>query len=110
MRVIPGSHLGGGFHDNYVATDMSVQTFHAEIPDVDEDQAVDFELARGEFSMHDGRIVHGAKPNTSAIRRTGYTMRYLPATVRVMDVEQNRGWQIWLARGQGAPGNSYVNA
>ena len=54
--------------------------------------------------------MHGAKPNISAIRRTGYTMRYLPATVRVMDVEQNRGWQIWLARGQGAPGNTYVNA
>jgi ectoine hydroxylase-related dioxygenase (phytanoyl-CoA dioxygenase family) len=110
MRVIPGSHLGGGFHDNYVPTDMSVQTFHAEIPDVEEDQAVDFELERGEFSLHDGRIVHGAKPNISAIRRTGYTMRYLPATVQVMDVEQNRGWQIWLARGQGAPGNTYVNA
>ena len=45
MRVIPGSHLQGGFHDNYVPTDMTVQTFHAEIPDVDESQAVDFELA-----------------------------------------------------------------
>ena len=110
MRVIPGSHLEGGFHDNYVPTDMSVQTFHAEIPDVEEDLAVDFELARGEFSLHDGRIVHGAKPNTSAVRRTGYTMRYLPATVQVQDVEQNAGWQIWLARGQGAPGNVYVNA
>ena len=110
MRVIPGSHLGGGFHDNYVPTDMSVQTFHAEIPDVDESQAVDFELERGQFSMHDGRIVHGAKPNTSAIRRTGYTMRYLPATVEVRDVEQNRGWHIWLARGHGAAGNTYVNA
>jgi ectoine hydroxylase-related dioxygenase (phytanoyl-CoA dioxygenase family) len=110
MRVIPGSHLGGGFHDNYVPTDMSVQTFHAEIPDVDESQAVDFELERGEFSLHDGRIVHGAKPNTSPTRRTGYTMRYLPATVKVMDVEQNRGWHIWLARGRGAAGNTYVNA
>lgn len=110
MRVIPGSHLGGGFHDNYVATDMSVQTFHAEIPDVDEAQAVDFELQRGEFSLHDGRIVHGAKPNHSSVRRTGYTMRYLPATVQVRDVEQNRGWQIWLARGRGAAGNTYVNA
>ena len=110
MRVIPGSHLQGGFHDNYVPTDMSVQTFHAEIPDVAEEEAVDFELQRGEFSLHDGRIVHGAKANTSPVRRTGYTMRYLPATVSVMDVEQNRGWHIWLARGQGAPGNVYVNA
>jgi hypothetical protein len=43
--------------------------------DVDESQAVDFERERREFSLHDGCIVHGAKPNTSPIRRTGYTMR-----------------------------------
>jgi hypothetical protein len=110
MRVVPGSHLEGGFHDNYVPTDMSVQTFHAEIPDVDESTAVDFELERGEFSMHDGRIVHGAKPNTSAVRRTGYTMRYFPASVRVLPVEQNAGWKIWLARGKDSAGNTYQNA
>jgi hypothetical protein len=110
MRVVPGSHLEGGFHDNYVPTDMSVQTFHAEIPDVDESKAVDFELERGEFSMHDGRIVHGAKPNTSPVRRTGYTMRYFPASVRVLPVEQNAGWKIWLARGKDSAGNTYENA
>jgi hypothetical protein len=110
MRVVPGSHLEGGFHDNYVPTDMTAQTFHAEIPDVDESKAVDFELERGEFSMHDGRIVHGAKPNTSPVRRTGYTMRYFPASVRVMPVEQNVGWKVWLARGKDSAGNTYENA
>jgi ectoine hydroxylase-related dioxygenase (phytanoyl-CoA dioxygenase family) len=107
MRVIPGSHLSGGFSENYVPTDMTVQTFHAEITGVDEGQAVDFELARGEFSLHDGRITHGAKPNTSDVRRTGYTMRYFPASVRVLDVEQNAGWKIWLARGEDTAGNTY---
>lgn len=107
MRVIPGSHLEGGFSENYVPTDMSVQTFHAEIADVREEDAVDFELARGEFSMHDGRIIHGAKANTSEVRRTGYTMRYLPASVRVLPVEQNAGWKIWLARGTDTAGNTY---
>lgn len=110
MRVVPGTHLAGGFHDNYVPTDMSEQTFHAEIPDVDESLAVDFELERGQFSVHDGRIVHGAKPNTSPVRRTGYTMRYFPASVRVMPVEQNEGWKVWLARGRDSAGNTYVNA
>jgi hypothetical protein len=109
MRVIPGSHLDGGFSQNYVPTDMSTQTFHAEIADVDESKAVDFELARGEFSMHDGRIVHGAKPNTSPMRRTGYTMRYFPASVRMLPVELNEGWKIWLARGRDLAGNTYVN-
>jgi hypothetical protein len=107
MRVIPGSHLAGGFSDNYVPTDMSVQTFHAEIVGVEEDRAVDFELARGEFSLHDGRIIHGAKPNTSDVRRTGYTMRYFPASVKVLEVEQNEGWKIWLARGTDTAGNTY---
>nr|WP_294694240.1 phytanoyl-CoA dioxygenase family protein [uncultured Friedmanniella sp.] len=109
MRVIPGSHLDGGFHDNYVPTDQSVQTFHAEIPDVNEDQAVYFELERGQFSLHDGRIVHGAEPNRSPVRRTGYTMRYFPASVKMMPVEQNVGWKIWLARGEDRAGNTYQN-
>ena len=53
--------------------------------------------------------MHGAKPNTSDIRRTGYTMRYFPASVKMMPVEQNEGWRIWLARGQDQAGNSYAN-
>ncbi len=109
MRVIPGTHLDGGFHDNYVPTDMTVQTFHAEIPDVDEDRAVYFELERGQFSLHDGRIVHGAAANTSPVRRTGYTMRYFPASVTMMPVEANAGWKIWLARGEDSAGNTYEN-
>jgi ectoine hydroxylase-related dioxygenase (phytanoyl-CoA dioxygenase family) len=109
MRVIPGSHLNGGFSEGYVPTDMSVQTFHAQLSGVDESRAVDFELQRGEFSLHDGRIVHGAKPNTSSIRRTGYTMRYFPASVQVLPVEQNAGWKIWLARGEDTAGNTYEN-
>jgi len=109
MRVIPGSHLQGGFHDNYVATDMTVQTFHAEIPDVDESLAVDFELRRGEFSLHDGRIVHGAKPNTSAIRRTGYTMRYFPTSSKVFTETLRPQHKLWLARGEDLAGNEFVN-
>jgi hypothetical protein len=110
MRVIPGTHLNGGFSDNYVPTDMSVQTFHAEISDVAEDKAVYFELAPGESSLHDGRIVHGAAANTGSVRRTGYTMRYFPASVKVLPVEKNAGWKIWLARGEDRAGNTYVNA
>jgi ectoine hydroxylase-related dioxygenase (phytanoyl-CoA dioxygenase family) len=110
MRVIPGSHLKGGFSKNYVPTDMTKQTFHAEIAEVDESAAVDFELQRGQFSMHDGRIMHGAKPNTSPVRRTGYTMRYFPSSVRMQKVPQNEGWKIWLARGRDLAGNEYANS
>jgi ectoine hydroxylase-related dioxygenase (phytanoyl-CoA dioxygenase family) len=109
MRVIPGTHLDGGFSDNYEPTDITEQTFHAGLAGVDEDQAVYFELKRGEFSMHDGRIVHGAAANTSDIRRTGYTMRYFPSSVKMQDVPQNEGWKIWLARGRDLAGNDYAN-
>ena len=109
MRVIPGSHLNGGFSDNYVPADLSRQTFHAQLADVDESTAVAFELARGEFSMHDGRIVHGAKANTSPVRRTGYTMRYFPSSVKMQPIPLNEGWKIWLARGEDLAGNDYAN-
>ena len=108
MRVIPGTHENGGFSE-YQPTDMTTQTFHAEITHVDEDKAVYFELQPGEFSLHDGRIVHGATANTSPIRRTGYTMRYFPASVKVLPVEKNDGWKIWLARGEDFAGNTYEN-
>ena len=109
MRVIPGTHEFGGFSE-YRPTDMTKQTFHAEIVKVDEDSAVYFELERGECSLHDGRIVHGATANTSPIRRTGYTMRYFPASVKVLPVEANEGWKLWLARGKDTAGNTYENA
>ena len=67
---------------------------------MDEDKAVYFELERGQSSLHDGRIIHGAKPNTSSVRRTGYTMRYFPASVKVLPVEQNAGGRSgWPAGG-----------
>lgn len=107
MRVIPGTHDNG--FSEYRLVDKKDQTFHAEIIDVDESKAVYFELERGECSLHDARIVHGAEPNRSPIRRTGYTMRYFPASVKVLPVEQNAGWKLWLARGKDTAGNTYEN-
>lgn len=47
--------------------------------DVDESLAVDLCLAPGEFSLHDGRIIHGSHPNRGAQRRLGFAVRYIPA-------------------------------
>jgi hypothetical protein len=60
-------------------------------------------------SLHDGRILHGANANTSPHRRAGYTMRYLPATTRIVP-ETNVGHRVWLARGRPIAANRYVNA
>ncbi|REE86183.1 phytanoyl-CoA dioxygenase PhyH [Paenibacillus taihuensis] len=106
MRVIPGTHHNG--FSEYESVDMAINTFHATIKNIDESQAVYFELEPGECSLHDSRIIHGATANTSPYRRCGYTMRFLSADTKVVP-EKNENWQIFLARGQDRAGNQYVN-
>jgi ectoine hydroxylase-related dioxygenase (phytanoyl-CoA dioxygenase family) len=106
MRVIPGSHRVAG--PAYRVTDPGA-FFHSEAAGVDASTAVDLELEPNRCSLHDGRILHGANANTSPHRRAGYTMRYLPATTRIVP-ETNVGHRVWLARGRPIAANRYVNA
>jgi len=108
MQVIPGSHRWGGFSE-YRPVDRRRHTFGTEIVDLDVELAAPLELERGQCSLHDGRIVHGASANLSDRRRLGYTMRYLAADVRLQP-EANRGHRIWLARGRNVAGNRCENA
>jgi ectoine hydroxylase-related dioxygenase (phytanoyl-CoA dioxygenase family) len=104
VRVIPGTHNAG--FSEYEATGRE-RFFATQIKgEVDESSAIDFELGPGECSLHDGRIIHGARANTSPHRRTGYTMRYFSAAIRVIP-EANPGHRIWLARGRDLAGNAY---
>lgn len=107
MRVIPGSHHNG--FSEYVPVDRAQNTFGSEIKDLDDSQAVYFELEKGECSLHDARIIHGATPNHSPFRRCGYTMRYLSTELKIYP-DKNPGFKIWLARGKDLAGNTYVNA
>ncbi|HTT90489.1 MAG TPA: phytanoyl-CoA dioxygenase family protein [Acidimicrobiales bacterium] len=108
MHVIPGSHLYFG-SSSYLGVDTNVKTFKSEITDVDLSQAVAFELRRGECSLHDGRIRHGANPNKSTRRRLGYTMRYISARVALVP-ERNAHHRTWLARGRAIAANQLENA
>lgn len=107
MRVIPGTHTNG-FSD-YESVDVAQNIFPTEIKNIDKSNAVYFELDRGECSLHDSRIVHGAEANKSPHRRCGYTMRYFSTEARVIP-EANQNFKIWLARGKDVAGNSFVNA
>lgn len=107
MRVIPGSHRRDD--TAYRALGPEATFFRSKAVDVDETHAVDLELDPNHCSLHDGRILHGAMPNTSPHRRAGFTMRYLPASTRIVP-ERNRGHQTWLARGSTVADNRYVNA
>jgi ectoine hydroxylase-related dioxygenase (phytanoyl-CoA dioxygenase family) len=40
------------------------------------------ELRPGEMSLHHVRLVHGSPANTSADRRIGFAIRYIPTRVR----------------------------
>ena len=109
MGVIPGTHANG-FSD-YERVDAQENIFETQVKGVDESKAVFFTLEPNECSIHDSRIIHGAKPNTSEFRRAGYTMRYFPTSTEFFrDNPRNRGHRIWLARGKDLAGNPFENA
>ena len=108
MAVIPGTHDNGFSH--YKPVDASQNIFSTEIvaEEIDESKAVYLELDPNHCSLHEGRIIHGAKANTSDSRRAGYTIRFFPTTSKVFP-EKNQGHKVWLARGVDRAGNSYEN-
>ncbi|MFB9756258.1 phytanoyl-CoA dioxygenase family protein [Paenibacillus hodogayensis] len=106
MRVIPGTHNNG--FSEYEAVDKSTNLFRSQVKNIDDSQAVYFELERGECSLHDSRIIHGAKANTSPHRRCGYTMRYFSTETRVIP-ERNENHKVWLARGRDVAGSKFEN-
>ncbi|MGC4044655.1 MAG: phytanoyl-CoA dioxygenase family protein [Armatimonas sp.] len=106
MGVIPGTHSNG--YSNYEPVDSSKNIFGSQIVGVDESKAVYMALLPNQCSLHEARIVHGAKANTSPKRRAGYTMRYFPTTSLVYP-ERNVNHKLWLARGKDRAGNTYVN-
>ncbi|MEF3305597.1 phytanoyl-CoA dioxygenase family protein [Paenibacillus sp. GYB003] len=106
MRVIPGTHHNG--FSEYEEVDKSKNLFRSQVKNIDDSQAVYFELERGECSLHDSRIIHGAKANTSPHRRCGYTMRYFSTEARVIP-ERNQNHKVWLARGRDIAGSRFEN-
>jgi len=81
LRVIPKSHLAQQLHP-HLHEDRTDLTLNQRMADgsFDEADAVDLELQPGQMSLHDVYMVHGAAANTSARRRTGVALRYMPAT------------------------------
>jgi ectoine hydroxylase-related dioxygenase (phytanoyl-CoA dioxygenase family) len=81
LRVIPRSHRDRVLHP-HLHEDRTDLTLNQRLADgsFDEAGAVDVELEAGEMSLHDVYMIHGARANTSARRRTGVALRYMPAT------------------------------
>jgi phytanoyl-CoA hydroxylase len=74
---------------------------------VDETAAVDVILDPGDVSVHHPNIVHGSRPNHSAERRCGLTIRYIPTSTRIIS---EQAWpSAFLLRGRAVQGiNDYL--
>ena len=81
LRVIPASHRAKHLHP-HLHEDRPDLTLNQRMADgtFDEAEAVNLELQPGQMSLHDVYMIHGAAANTSAKRRTGVALRYMPAT------------------------------
>ena len=120
LRVVPGSHAARTLHP-HLHEDRADLTLQQRLAAgaFDEAQAVDIELQPGQMSLHDVYMVHGANANTSAQRRTGVALRYMPATSlfdrRLRPVDGQTGVAVnfaqrplWLLRGTDRAGNDFV--
>jgi hypothetical protein len=107
MQVIPRSLDG---NSEYEAVDADKNLFALEVKRelVEDGKAVTIALQPNHASLHDGRLMHGSPANTSDMRRCGYTMRYMPTTVKLSEAAQARH-NIYLARGRDRAGNRYAD-
>ncbi|MCQ6559350.1 phytanoyl-CoA dioxygenase family protein [Paenibacillus mendelii] len=107
LRVIPGTQT---MDIQQVRPNTAVDNvLESEVDPalVDESKAVDIILKAGGVSVHNPNIIHGSEPNHSALRRCGLTIRYIPATTKIVTKTQ---WaSAFMLRGQEVPGiNSYL--
>tara|TARA_Y100000588_G_C13995762_1_gene813489 strand:- start:60 stop:860 length:801 start_codon:yes stop_codon:yes gene_type:complete len=80
MRVIPCSHLNDYYDHRLVDNPKSTLNREIDPSKIDESRAVTIELEPGQASLHDIGIIHGSAANSSARRRAGLALRYIPAT------------------------------
>ncbi|HWB53163.1 MAG TPA: phytanoyl-CoA dioxygenase family protein [Tepidisphaeraceae bacterium] len=107
MQVIPRTLHG---YSEYDPVDPNANVFPTEIKKHmrDDSKAVTLELDPNHASLHDGRLMHGSPPNTSTLRRCGYTMRYIPTNVKLSE-KASQYHQFYLARGKDRAGNTYAD-
>jgi ectoine hydroxylase-related dioxygenase (phytanoyl-CoA dioxygenase family) len=109
MRVIPGtqnSTLLSQDELEVVDDGKNVLSSGIDPSQIDDSEAVDFELKAGDASIHNPNIIHGSNANTSDKWRVGLTLRYIP-TSTLVKIENHR---CILLRGEATPGvaNQYA--
>ena len=108
MRVIPATQ-NLDLQELHRRTDVdNVLSSQIDPTLVDESKAVDLVLKAGDISVHHPNVIHGSNANTSAKRRCGLTIRYIPTSTRIRTKDNERWASAFLLRGQAVPGvNDY---
>jgi len=106
MYVVPGPDERSS---EYGQAEGAGNVFNEEIRNREamDAKAVPIELEPNQASFHNAAIVHGSPPNKSSMRRCGYTMRYMRASVKFNDEIPTH--QVYLARGKDLAGNRYAD-
>ena len=90
MKFVPGSHKWeqlphkDTFHENNLLS--RGQEIEVE---VDDSQGEFVPLQAGEISLHHVKLVHGSAPNSTDDRRIGLAIRYIPTTVRQINMRDS---------------------
>lgn len=112
MKVIPRTHVEGqkGYSE-YEPVNPELNVFGSEIKknQRDDSKAVYLELDENECSLHDARVMHASEPNTSSIRRCGWTMRFCSSAVNFNQEKFDGTHVVYLARGRDLGGNTYAD-
>jgi hypothetical protein len=111
VRYVPGSHRTPD--GTYVPVrDPSGAVFATELADElaarAEREAVEAVLEPNRCSVHHAKTIHGSRPNHSALRRCGLTLRFFSTRCRWLHQERtDPHFDVYLVRGRDHAGNRY---
>lgn len=115
LRYVPGSHTGEVFSHHTDNDDRLCLSQVLDDGQVSLENAPCVKLKPGEFSLHDVFLVHGSAANTSGRRRSGFAIRYMPASslfdrgIRREELVANFSERpLWLVRGEDRAGNNFT--
>jgi phytanoyl-CoA hydroxylase len=105
LRVLPGTHrlplLPVRLRDDF----PNMLASSVDMEPVDESSVVEIHLEPGDVSIHHSHIIHGSQANTSAHRRCGLDIGYIPTSTTI----SNEALYLdpILASGRGRHGQRY---
>ena len=82
MHFIPGSHKGPKHFHTETENEDSLLSRRQEIRGLDTSDMIEVLLHAGEFSLHDGELLHNSDRNLSDDRRIGFALMVFPTSVR----------------------------